>query len=43
MMTVLWLFVWLCSSTPTVATWNAWAVALAVCAFLDLTRKTRST
>lgn len=37
-MTFLWLLVWLLSSTPHVDfdPWNTWAVALAVCALIDL-------
>lgn len=36
-MTVIWLIVWLCSSTPSVHAWNAWLISLLICAFLDLT------
>lgn len=40
-MIVLWLIVWLCSSVPSLHPWNAWLVALLVCAGIDLfgTRK----
>lgn len=37
-MTFLWFVIWLIDGTPAVATWNSWAVALAVCVFLDLFR-----
>lgn len=36
-MTLIWLLVWLFSDTPPVEPWNAWLVALIVCAFVDLT------
>lgn len=37
-MTLIWLIVWLCSSTPPLALemWNAWLIALCVCAFVDV-------
>ncbi len=37
-MTFIWLIVWLLSSTPHVSfnSWNSWAIALVVCAGLDL-------
>jgi hypothetical protein len=38
-MTVIWLFVWLLSSTPHVqmsGDWNNWGIALAVCLAIDV-------
>lgn len=35
-MTLIWLIVWLCYSTPSVHAWNAWLIALLACAFCDL-------
>lgn len=35
-MTFIWLIVWLFSHTPHVEMWNNWAVALAICLFLDI-------
>lgn len=35
-MTIFWLFVWLCSGTPQIGSWNGWMIALVVCAGLDI-------
>lgn len=42
-MTILWLIVWLFNNTPKVdfSEWNNWAIALVVCACIDIFGGTR--
>ena len=35
-MTFIWLVIWLIANVPPVELWNGWAVALAVCMFVDV-------
>lgn len=34
--TLIWVIVWLCAGTPWMLAWNAWSIALIVCAVLDI-------
>lgn len=36
-MTVIWLLVWLVHHTPQLHKWNNWAIALIICAAIDVT------
>lgn len=36
-MTLIWLIVWLVNSSPDLYAWNAWAIGLCVCMFIDFT------